>query len=58
MFGRLRIAREMASTFRTIASKSNPPQKLCEGIALCDGPGPTVIRALTQDAYFSVVIQC
>jgi hypothetical protein len=34
----------MASTFRNIVAKANPPQNLCEGIALCDGPGPTVIR--------------
>jgi hypothetical protein len=49
----------MASTFRTIVAK-NATSKLCEGISLESGPGPTTIRALAPDqtAYFSTVIQC
>ncbi|KAF2189322.1 hypothetical protein K469DRAFT_701956 [Zopfia rhizophila CBS 207.26] len=58
VFGRSRIAMNMASSFRTIVAASSLPTKLCEGISLCNGPGPTVIRALTQPPYFSTVIQC
>jgi hypothetical protein len=49
----------MASTFRTIIAK-NATSKLCEGITLESGPGPTTLRALApeQAAYFSTVIQC
>jgi hypothetical protein len=59
LFGRSRIEPQMASTFRNIVAK-NATSKLCEGISLESGPGPTALRALApeQAAYFSTVIQC
>ncbi len=49
----------MASTFRTVIAR-NASTKLCEGITLEAGPGPTTLRALSknQTPYFSMVIQC
>ena len=59
MFGRSLIEPRMASTFRTVIAK-NASTKLCDGISLEAGPGPTTLRALSknQTPYFSMVIQC
>jgi len=48
MFGRKRITRNMASSFRTVVAKSHSSATLGAGIALFSGPGPTVTRGLTQ----------
>ena len=64
MFGRCRIADNLARSFRTLVtaqSKSEPLQVLEAGIALISGPGPTVTRALTEGhggPYFAMVVQC
>jgi hypothetical protein len=58
LFGRFRITPQMASTFRTVVSKAAPPQWLCEGISIVDGPGPTVIRGFTQKEFFATVLIC
>lgn len=59
IFGRSRIDRQLASSFRAAVAKS-ASTKLCEGITLDAGPGPTVLRGLSkyQDPYFSMVVQC
>jgi hypothetical protein len=58
LFRPFRIDRHMQSTFRTVVGKSTISTKLCDSILLRFGPGPTVSRAFTQEAYFSMVIQC
>ncbi|KAH7350712.1 hypothetical protein BKA65DRAFT_498851 [Rhexocercosporidium sp. MPI-PUGE-AT-0058] len=60
IFGRCRIADNMASSFRSAISKSEPLYNLCAGIELQHGPGPTVIRSLAtqQQIYFATVLQC
>jgi hypothetical protein len=64
MFGRCRIADNLARSFRTLVtaqSKSEPLPVLEAGIALISGPGPTVMRALTEGhggPYFAMVVQC
>ncbi|KAG9231377.1 hypothetical protein BJ875DRAFT_351815, partial [Amylocarpus encephaloides] len=60
LFGRCRIADNIASSFRSIVSKSEPLHNLCAGIDIHHGPGPTVIRSLAvqQQVYFATVLQC
>jgi hypothetical protein len=58
LFRPFRIDCHMESTFRTVVGKSAVSTKLCDSILLRFGPGPTVSRALTHEAYFPMVIQC
>ena len=61
MFGRNRIERHMASSFRTVVARPQSSEPFAAGISLLYGPGPTVSRALTQEpggAYFAMVVQC
>jgi len=57
-FGRCRIEGQIASTFKSIVSKT-ASTRLCEGIVLDSGAGPTITRALAsgQNAYFAMVVQ-
>ena len=57
VFGRCRIAPELASSFKTIMVQSSKQTPLWESITLQAGPGPTVLRALRDPAYFSTVVQ-
>ena len=57
LFGRSRISPEIASSFKTIVSKSSSNRSLWEGITLQGGPGPTVLRALREAPYFAMVVQ-
>lgn len=57
LFGRGRIPAQFASSFKTAVKKSSS-NKLCEGIDLQTGAGPTVVRGLQQLPYFSMVVQC
>ncbi|TPX13284.1 uncharacterized protein E0L32_006257 [Thyridium curvatum] len=56
--GRCRIDGQIASSFRSLVSKS-AYSRLCEGIVLEAGAGPTISRALVtgQNAYFATVVQ-
>jgi hypothetical protein len=58
LFGRSVIASNMAASFRTVIAAPHPPVAVCERIALFNGAGPTVIRALTEPPYFAMVVQC
>ncbi|KAL9116338.1 MAG: hypothetical protein Q9187_007138 [Circinaria calcarea] len=60
LFGRSQIDPQIASSFRTVVTKSSDfSTKLCEGIHLQIGPGPTVTRAFVKDQspYFAMVLQ-
>ncbi|XTI85368.1 hypothetical protein V2W45_1454916, partial [Cenococcum geophilum] len=59
LYGHARIEAQLASSFRTTVAKT-ASTKLCAGISLESGPGPTVARALSknQTPYFSTVVQC
>ncbi|KAL2060836.1 hypothetical protein VTL71DRAFT_8888 [Oculimacula yallundae] len=59
LFGRCLIEAQMASTFKSVISRTSS-SKLCEGISLESGPGPTTLRALKPEhaVYFATVIQC
>jgi hypothetical protein len=61
LFGRCNILSNMASSFRTIVVQTNLVSPVVAGIALLNGPGPTVLRALTQmpeGPFFAMVVQC
>ncbi|KAI4149226.1 MAG: hypothetical protein L6R39_002559 [Caloplaca ligustica] len=57
VFGRCRISPTLASSFKTIVTKSSSNVSLLEGIILQGGPGPTVARALQESPYFAMVVQ-
>jgi hypothetical protein len=57
MFGRCRIAQNMERSFRVIVAEQGSAP-LSESISLESGPGPTVLRGLTQPSYFATVLQC
>ena len=61
LFGRCNIVSNMASSFRTIVAQTDLVSPVVAGIALLSGPGPTVLRALTQTPegpFFAMVVQC
>ena len=58
IFGRARIMDSVASSFRAEMSKFTPAKALYNGLCLFRGAGPTVIRALTEPVYFSMIVQC
>lgn len=61
LFGRCRIAPNTLSSFRTVVSQAEILSPVMAGIALLSGPGPTLLRALTQPAdnpFLSMVVQC
>ena len=57
VFGRCRISRTLASSFKTIITRSTSNVPLVESIMLQGGPGPTVVRAFQESHYFSMVVQ-
>ena len=61
LLGRCFVERNLASTFRNIVARGEQEKSICAGIALFSGPGPTLLRALTQSSenpYFAMVVQC
>ncbi|KAL9118437.1 MAG: hypothetical protein Q9187_005019 [Circinaria calcarea] len=59
LFGRCRIFPQMATSFRTLVAREDSSLlNTLLGLTLEGGPGPTVLRGLTQAPYFAVVIQC
>ncbi|KAE8451814.1 hypothetical protein EG329_002654 [Mollisiaceae sp. DMI_Dod_QoI] len=58
LFGHSRISDNISSSFRTIMSRTDPPESLSNGIFLFKGAGPTVLRALSDVPYFSTIVQC
>ena len=58
LFGRSRIAPELASSFKTIVYKPESLTPLAASISLFVGAGPTLLRAKDRSAYFSTTVQC
>jgi hypothetical protein len=61
LFGRCHIASNIASSFRTVVAQTDLVSPVMAGIALLSGPGPTLLRALTQSPegpFFAMVVQC
>lgn len=58
IFGYSHITPILSSSFRTAVSLPHEPEELIAGISLFRGPGPTVLRALKNEAYFSTIVQC
>ena len=58
VFGRCRISGSLASSFKTVILNHGKPTRIFDDmIALVDGPGPTVGRALQDSPYLATVIQ-
>ena len=58
LLGRARITDSVASSFRGEMSKPDPSVGSVGSFVLFRGPGPTIMRALLEPAYFSTVVQC
>lgn len=57
VFGRSRIAPQLASSFKTMILEHQETTPLAERFFIQSGPGPTVTRALKHPPYFSMVVQ-
>ncbi|CAL8575148.1 hypothetical protein XPA_001090 [Xanthoria parietina] len=58
IFGRCRIAPHREREFREVVGKNHSSTlSSALGLTLEDGPGPTVLRGLTQPPYLAMVIQ-
>ena len=58
MFARGRVTPQMADTFRVIVMKQPSLRPLVRSLELISGPGPTAVRAATDQEFLSTVIQC
>ncbi|MCJ1375751.1 hypothetical protein MMC20_006988 [Loxospora ochrophaea] len=58
VFSRNRVDSQFASTFRTLVASSSRIHRIPAVLEIVlDAAGPTITRALTEDAYFATVIQ-
>ena len=58
VFGKCRISPQLEASFSTVTKKEGTKiHKLCEGMNLVEGVGPTVGRSLKHAPYFSTVVQ-
>ncbi|MCJ1385390.1 hypothetical protein MMC17_008513 [Xylographa soralifera] len=57
VFGRVRIADGLASSFRTVIGRTSSSTPLWDGLTLQGGPGPSLIRAFKEAPYFATMVQ-